>query len=158
MSSHARSRRLAGGFTLIELTIVVLVILILIGLAVPRFSQMTDTVQQAQCITNIRTIQTAITQWEQKNKKNFVQGWINRSGLGGGGQAAYDLTPYINDLSTFDCPIAQNINGEYYYIIPQNDQSNRYANYFPGVNCYYNGRPASLTALNPHTAYTKDPY
>jgi prepilin-type N-terminal cleavage/methylation domain-containing protein len=147
-----------GGFTLIELTIVVLVILILMGLAVPRFSQITDSARQAECIANVRSIEMAITQWEQKNKKTFPQGWISINGLGGGGQAANDLSPYVNDIATFNCPLANNANGDYYYIIPSNDKTNKYTNYFPGVNCYFYGRPTALSNTNPHTSYTKDPY
>jgi type II secretory pathway pseudopilin PulG len=158
MKIASRSKPTIWGFTLIELTIVVLVILMLLGLAVPRFSQVTDSAKQAQCISNIKAVEMAITQWEQKNKQTFAQGWINLSGLGGGGQAKYDLTPYVNDISTFDCPMGQNANGEYYYIVPANDQTNKYANYFPGVNCYYYGRPGNLTSTNPHTTFTKDPY
>jgi prepilin-type N-terminal cleavage/methylation domain-containing protein len=158
MNATSRRRGQGEGFTLIELTIVVLVILILLGLAVPRFSQITDAARQAQCIANIRSIEMAVTQWEQKNRASFPQGWINLSGLGGGGQAAYNLTSYVNDISAFDCPIAQNGTGEYYYIRPQNDLTNKYTAYFPGVNCYFYGRPAALANPNPHTSFTKDPY
>ena len=158
MNAMSRRDGRGEGFALVELTIVVLVILILVGLAIPRSSQVPDADHQARCIANIRSIEMAVTRWEQANRASFPQGWIDLSGLGGGGEAAYDLKPYVDGIGAFDCPIARNPGGEYYYIQPRNDLTNRYAAYFPGVNCYFYGRPAALSSPNPHTSFIKDPY
>ncbi len=146
------------GFTLIELTVVVLVILVLMGLAIPRFEAITTAAKQAQCIANIRNLEMAISQWEQKNKAQFPQGWISLTGLGKGGNSSYDLTPYIKDISTFNCPVASRDAGEYYYITPANDKTNKYSTWFPGCNCWYAGKPSNLSDDYPHTTYTADPY
>lgn len=145
------------GFTMVELTIVVLVILILFGLAIPRFSALTDAAKQAQCIANLRVIESAISQWENKNSKTFPQGWIPKTGIKTG-KKAFDLTPYVKDASAFDCPLGDRDDGEYYYVIPANDKKKKYTKWFPSCNCYYYGRPTSLNTDHPHTTLKSDPY
>ena len=152
-----RFRRQAG-FSLIELTIVVLVILILLGLAIPRISSLRDSAKQAECVSNIRNIEMAIARWEQKEDKTFQQGWINKKGRGQNGKKSHDLSPYVKDVSTFDCPVYDRGAGEFYYVTPLNDQTKKYKDYFPGVNCYGSGRPNSLALDYPHTTYTEDPF
>lgn len=155
---HARrSRRREVGFTLIELTVVILVILILMGLALPRFGQITDAAKRADCVANIRNMEMAIAQWETKNSGAYPQTWIDKNGRSYG-RAAYDLSAYTRDTSAFDCPVYSRSRGEYVYIRPENDQRYRYRAWFPGVNCYGYGRPPHLSLDNPHTVYTSDPY
>jgi len=146
-----------NGFTMVELTIVVLVILIIFGLAIPRFAALTDASKQADCISKVRVVEMAVSQWEQKNKAEFPQGWISLTGLGRN-NAQYDLTPYVKDVSVFDCPLANRGAGEFYYIRPRNDQQHSYGGWFPGVNCWYIGRPPHLTQDYPHTTHSADPY
>ncbi len=75
-----------GGFTLIEIMIVVGIIGLLVAVALPNFIKSRATSQQNACINNLRQIGSAIEQWAMET-----------------GQAAgapppnitTDLTPYI---------------------------------------------------------------
>ncbi len=51
------------GFTLIELLIVIMVIAILIGIALPRFGGMRDEGNTTKAAAELRTLQTAVESW-----------------------------------------------------------------------------------------------
>jgi prepilin-type N-terminal cleavage/methylation domain-containing protein len=51
------------GFTLIELLIVIMVIAILIGIALPRFRGMQDEASTTKAAAELRTLQTAVESW-----------------------------------------------------------------------------------------------
>jgi prepilin-type N-terminal cleavage/methylation domain-containing protein len=61
-----RSRK--GGFTLIEIMIVVLIIGILLAIAVPNFVKARDTSRTKACIANLKQIDDAQQQWAMDNK------------------------------------------------------------------------------------------
>jgi prepilin-type N-terminal cleavage/methylation domain-containing protein len=67
--SRITSRRRKGGFTLIEIMIVVLIIGILLAIAIPNFMKARETSRTKACITNLKQIQTAKEQWAMDNKK-----------------------------------------------------------------------------------------
>ena len=58
-----------GGFTIVELMIVVAVIGLLLALAIPNFVKSRDTAQLAVIYNNLRAIETAKDQWALENKK-----------------------------------------------------------------------------------------
>lgn len=51
------------GFTLVEIMIVVLIIGILLGIAVPQFMRARDRSQQSSCVSNLRQIENAKELW-----------------------------------------------------------------------------------------------
>lgn len=53
----------SGGFTLVEIMIVVLIIGILLAIAVPNFMHARDSARTKSCITNLREIQQAKEQY-----------------------------------------------------------------------------------------------
>ena len=59
------------GFTLIELLIVIAVISILIGIALPRFKGMQDEGNIARCKGELRTLQTAVESYYIHNSNTY---------------------------------------------------------------------------------------
>ncbi len=71
-------RRADAGFTLIELMIVILVILILASILVPQFGLARERARKAQCVSNQRNIETAVAMWQTDNQGlNYTGGQLN---------------------------------------------------------------------------------
>jgi prepilin-type N-terminal cleavage/methylation domain-containing protein len=80
-----------GGFTLVEIMIVVAIIGLLASIAVPNFVKARTTAQMNACISNLRQIDGAIQQWALDTKQ--------------GDTAAVtpaDILPYLKNAVT--CP------------------------------------------------------
>ena len=56
-----------SGFTLIELMIVILVILILAAILVPQFGLAQERARKAKCVSNQRNLETAVAMWSTDN-------------------------------------------------------------------------------------------
>jgi prepilin-type N-terminal cleavage/methylation domain-containing protein len=67
--SRITIRRRKGGFTLIEIMIVVLIIGILLAIAIPNFMRAREVSRGKACIANLKQIQTAKEQWAMDFKK-----------------------------------------------------------------------------------------
>ena len=82
----------AAGFTLVEIMIVVAIIGLLIGVAVPKFSQMRTDAQQTACFMQLKLIDNAKEIWATKEKR-------------GNGQTPTkeQLAPYIDDDGSLSC-------------------------------------------------------
>jgi prepilin-type N-terminal cleavage/methylation domain-containing protein len=61
-------RKRRGGFTLIEIMIVVLIISVLLAIAIPNFMRARETSRAKSCCANLRQIETAKEQWAMDNK------------------------------------------------------------------------------------------
>jgi len=59
-----------AGFTLVEIMIVVAIIGLLAGIAIPNFIKARETARKNACINNLRLIDTAIQQWALEDNKN----------------------------------------------------------------------------------------
>jgi prepilin-type N-terminal cleavage/methylation domain-containing protein len=66
MSRFIRKRK--GGFTLIEIMIVVLIISVLLAIAIPNFMRARETSRAKSCQSNLRQIETAKEQYAMDNK------------------------------------------------------------------------------------------
>lgn len=68
------------GFTLIELMIVILVILILAAILVPQFGLAQERARKAKCVSNQRTLETAVAMWSTDNTgTNYSGGTLDGS-------------------------------------------------------------------------------
>lgn len=65
----APGRRGGRGFTLIEVMIVVLIIVVLAAIAVPNFLKARGTSRTKSCVANLTQIQAAKQQWAMENQK-----------------------------------------------------------------------------------------
>lgn len=61
-------RKRKGGFTLIEIMIVVLIISVLLAIAIPNFMRARETSRAKSCCSNLRQIETAKEQYAMDNK------------------------------------------------------------------------------------------
>ena len=87
MLQKLNSRR--GGFTLVEIMIVVAIIALLATIAIPNFMRARTRSQATACKQDLRIIDAAVDQWAmEKNKKN------------GDAVTVVDLAAYVKDGTT----------------------------------------------------------
>ncbi|SPE53857.1 conserved hypothetical protein [Verrucomicrobia bacterium] len=67
MSNKTRSK--AGGFTLIEIMIVVAIIGMLAGIALPNYVRSRKVAQKTTCVANLGAIEGAIQDWALEERK-----------------------------------------------------------------------------------------
>jgi len=80
-----------GGFTLVEIMIVVAIIGLLASIAVPNFVKARTTAQMNACISNLRQIDGAIQQWALDTKQGDAAN-----------VTAAEVLPYLKNAVT--CP------------------------------------------------------
>jgi type IV pilus assembly protein PilA len=98
---RTRANRLSAGFSLIELLIVIAIILIIVGIAVPKFNSARMNANETAVINEVKSIHTAQTQYlSQFGKFASSLAELGPPASGGPGPQAADLLP--NSLVTGD--------------------------------------------------------
>jgi len=93
-SKEMKTKRMrTAGFTLVEIMIVVAIIGLLIGVAVPKFSQMRSDAQQTACFMQLKLIDNSKEMWATKEKR-----------ANGQTPTKEQLAPYIDDDGNLSCP------------------------------------------------------
>ena len=99
-----KNRTRKGGFTLVEMMIVVGIMGLLAAVAIPNYAQARERVRQGVCIENLRQIEGAIHSWSlEKNKDegqavtySDIRGYLKRSVVCPAGgtsfEASYTIT------------------------------------------------------------------
>jgi len=72
-----------GGFTLVELLVVITIIGILMGLLIPAVNAARETARRNQCATQLKNLSMAAIQHE--NTKGQLPGWVQKFGVFAGG-------------------------------------------------------------------------
>jgi prepilin-type N-terminal cleavage/methylation domain-containing protein len=105
------------GFTLIELMIVILVILILAAILIPQLGIARERARKASCVNNQRNLETAVAMWATDSiSANYDGGTMEGSTPG---FATLTGTPAYTSAAAFqepDDPNAANANGFDYYL------------------------------------------
>ena len=99
--------RKTGGFTLVEIMVVVMIIGLLVALAIPGFIKSRQTTQKQLCLENQRLIRDMFVLYCLDNRKapsvaNFADISVIKNAIAPGGGGGNDR--YIKDNNAFDCP------------------------------------------------------
>jgi len=111
-------RKDESGFTLIELMIVILVILILAAILVPQFGLAQERARKAKCVSNQRNLETAVAMWATDNTgTNYTGGTMAAtSNPNIANLAPANGTPYTTAGAFVEPDDPSNLTGSDYYL------------------------------------------
>jgi prepilin-type N-terminal cleavage/methylation domain-containing protein/prepilin-type processing-associated H-X9-DG protein len=89
------------GFTLIELLVVIAIIAILAAILFPVFQKVRENARRTACLSNLKQIGLAVTQYYQDADEKGPSGWDPYGRCSGW---AWQVYPYIKSTGAFRCP------------------------------------------------------
>jgi prepilin-type N-terminal cleavage/methylation domain-containing protein/prepilin-type processing-associated H-X9-DG protein len=89
------------GFTLIELLVVIAIIAILAAILFPVFQKVRENARRTACLSNLKQIGLAVTQYYQDADEKGPSGWDPYGRCSGW---AWQVYPYIKSTAVFKCP------------------------------------------------------
>ena len=106
-SSSAQSSNKRRGFTLIELLVVIAIIAILAAILFPVFAKAREKARQISCLSNLKQLGLAVTQYTQDNDEQFPWGgnWQGNAQPCG---SKFQLNPYVKAPRIWICPSDSN--------------------------------------------------
>jgi prepilin-type processing-associated H-X9-DG protein/prepilin-type N-terminal cleavage/methylation domain-containing protein len=96
---RAPSSARVGGFTLIELSIVVAIAVVLTAIALPAFKSATGRANQAKCISNLREISSALSFFSMENNGEYPR--TQTFGTGGSTSWEFEGGFWFNALGDY---------------------------------------------------------
>jgi len=128
-----------NAFTLIELLVVIAIIAILAAILFPVFATAREKARQSACLSNLKQIGLAYTQYEQDYDETVPQGSSTSYGWGRGW--AGQIYPYVKSTQVFLCPDDTQPNDVISYAVNAN-----LVGYGPSPG--YLDMPVSLSQMN----------
>jgi len=93
-TQHRTNRQSTGGFTLVELLVVIVIIGILVGLLLPAVQNARESGRQTACKNNLNQMGSAIVQYAEANNQYYPHGSPDSEKHG----LFTDLLPYLGQL------------------------------------------------------------
>jgi len=95
-----------SGFTLIELLVVIAIIAILAAILFPVFAKVREKARQTACLSNMKQLGLALTQYTQDNDETFPSGMFQNRGPGANAGCGWagQIYPYVKSVAVFRCP------------------------------------------------------
>jgi prepilin-type N-terminal cleavage/methylation domain-containing protein/prepilin-type processing-associated H-X9-DG protein len=96
---HRTLQKFRRGFTLIELLVVIAIIAILAAILFPVFAKAREKARQTSCLSNLKQLGLAITQYTQDYDENLPNSTLN-----GVGSWRYMIYSYVKSTGVYKCP------------------------------------------------------
>lgn len=92
-----------GGFTLLELLVVIALAIMLAAILIPVFANARERARRASCLSNERQLGASLLQYAQDNDETWPVGDPYALGYTGRGWAAH-VYPYVKQVAAYRCP------------------------------------------------------